>query len=655
MKKPQVLESDIFSHLTSLGYLPRWIVLIFDVVVCNVSFIIGEIFARGSYLFEPHFNAALPQWAILLLLTGVCVLSFWIFHTYSGIIRYSNFVDIVKLFAAVSLQLVILLSLNTLTISLTTKGLFMRLALLFYCIISFILLMMSRLVVKVIYDYMASHTTRTKPVAVYGTKSAGIGIAKMVRSSDNLNLRLAAFLSDSQRATNKSIFNVPVIPTDDKERMLRFLKKRRIRTMIVSPLKMKEIVPERDLEIFLNNDIEILTMPTMNEWHENDENVDLKLKPEFRNLQIEELLNRNPIVMDKEHLYSQIKCKVVMVTGAAGSIGSEIVRQVAHFEPRMLVLFDCAETPLHNLKLEMEEKYGKCPYCICIGDMRNRECLENIISTYRPNIIYHAAAYKHVPMMEDAPSECVMTNVEGTRNIADLAVKYAVETFVMISTDKAVNPTNVMGASKRIAEIYVQSLFKKEVLSNPKTTKFITTRFGNVLGSNGSVIPLFRRQIEKGGPVTVTHPDIIRYFMTIPEACQLVLEAGSMGSGGEIFIFDMGQPVKIVDLARKMIRLAGLKPEVDIPITYTGLRPGEKLYEELLNVKEITKPTYNEKILIANVREYDLDVVVKEIESMVKYAHQYKNYLVVSQMKHVVPEYISKNSQYERLDVENQQ
>lgn len=389
-------------------------------------------------------------------------------------------------------------------------------------------------------------------------------------------------------------------------------------------------------------------MPDVSEWHENG-NFE---KHNFKNIRIEDLLNRLPIEISKDHIVAQVKDKVIMVTGAAGSIGSEIVRQLTKYSPKLLVLYDNAETPLHNLKLELDEMKAACPYAVCIGDMRNAKRLTDVVTTHKPNVIYHAAAYKHVPMMEDSPCECIIANVLGTRNIADLAVANGVEKFVMVSTDKAVNPTNVMGASKRIAEIYVQSLFKKNAAANPNTTKFITTRFGNVLGSNGSVIPLFRHQIEQGGPVTVTHPDIIRYFMTIPEACQLVLEAGSMGEGGEIFIFDMGRPVKIADLARKMIRLAGYRPEIDIPIAYTGLRPGEKLYEELLNVKEATQPTYNEKILIAKVREYDFDEVAKEIDTLIDYAYLYKNFMVVSQMKRIVPEYVSKNSQYERLDID---
>lgn len=362
------------------------------------------------------------------------------------------------------------------------------------------------------------------------------------------------------------------------------------------------------------------------------------------------MLNRRQITINQDNIAKQITGKVVLISGAAGSIGSEIARQITSFNPKMLVLVDQAESPLHNLRLEMEEKFPDLCFTVFIGDVRNYERMEALMQTYRPDIVYHAAAYKHVPLMEDNPSESILTNVLGTKNMADLSVKYNVSSFVMVSTDKAVNPTNVMGGAKRIAEIYVQSLFNKLVKENSACTQFITTRFGNVLGSNGSVIPLFRQQIEKGGPLTVTHPDIIRYFMTIPEACLLVLEAGSMGKGGEILIFDMGEPVKIVDLARRMIQLAGFVPDVDIAIKFTGLRPGEKLYEELLLSKENTIPTYHDKIMIAKVCKFDYDTVLPEIMELISLAHDIKDYAVVEKMKKIVPEYISKNSPYEVID-----
>ena len=648
-KKSQILDSDIFSHLTSIGYLPRWFVLFLDATLCAVAFYIAYALSLKFYYFRfPMQEVAMET--RMLITVGSQIFFFWVFHTYSGILRYSSYVDIVKLLMAIGSNLIALFAMHYTCYFFFGEGLFLRAGILIYGVIAFLLLLSVRLTVKTVYDYLVVHNGQVVPVVVYGTQSAGISIAKMIRSASDSKYRLVGFLGDTHNDNDKSIFGIPVISASDPKKLIQFLTRKKVRSVIVSPFKMKDIDLTHDLDFFLEHNIEILTVPSMNEWHEGDKLVDVS--KDLKNIQIEELLNRRPIEIEKTHIIEQVKGKVVMVTGAAGSIGSEIVRQLVHYSPQLLVLVDNAETPLHNLKLELEEMKTKSLYVTCIGDVRNFERAEYIMESYRPDIVYHAAAYKHVPMMEDASSECVIANVSGTKNMADLSVKYGIQTFVMVSTDKAVNPTNVMGASKRIAEIYVQSLFNKLNVANASPTKFITTRFGNVLGSNGSVIPLFKRQIEKGGPITVTHPDIIRYFMTIPEACQLVLEAGSMGKGGEIFIFDMGKPVKIVDLARKMIRLAGHKPDVDIEIAYTGLRPGEKLYEELLNIKESTQPTYHEKIMIAKVREYDFNHVEHEIAELLKYANLYKNYMVVSKMKEIVPEYVSKNSQYERLDME---
>jgi len=422
----------------------------------------------------------------------------------------------------------------------------------------------------------------------------------------------------------------------------------KVNTVIVSPIKMKEINPDVDLDIFIQHHISLLTSQPMDIWEGEMPSV-RQIKP----LKIEDLLEREPIQISFDNIAAELKSKTVMVTGAAGSIGSEIVRQLCNFTPKLIVLVDNGETAIHNLKIELQAFSTSQHFNFVLGDVRNKERMEYIMDLYRPDFVFHAAAYKHVPMMEDFPCESVQVNVLGTKIMADLALKYRVSRFVMVSTDKAVNPTNVMGASKRIAEIYVQSLARKMQKTGTETTKFITTRFGNVLGSNGSVVPFFQKQIEKGGPVTVTHPDIIRYFMTVPEASSLVLEAGVMGEGGEIYVFDMGNPVNISHLAKKMIQMAGLIPGVDIQIAYTGLRPGEKLYEELLSHKEKVRSTQHPKIMVASVAEYDFDKISVDIDNLIKYSYLCKDFLVVSMMKQIVPEFKSNNSQYELLDISN--
>ena len=426
------------------------------------------------------------------------------------------------------------------------------------------------------------------------------------------------------------------------ESLVDVLNDRNIQAVIVSPAKMEDLKKNDMVDQLLSQNIKVLTAPPISEW-----NVQTLNPTQLKEVQIEDLLERDPIQIDIYKVASHLEGKRVLITGAAGSIGSEIMRQVASFNPYKMILVDQAETPLHDIRLELQDHWRDIDAETIVADISNLTRMEAIFKKHRPQYIFHAAAYKHVPMMEDNVSESIQVNVAGTRNLADLALKYDAEKFVMVSTDKAVNPTNVMGCSKRICEIYVQSLAKKIQKEGIKKTQFITTRFGNVLGSNGSVIPRFRDQIQRGGPVTVTHPDIIRYFMTIPEACRLVLEAGSMGNGGEIYIFDMGKPVKIVDLAKRMISLSG---RTDVKIEFTGLRHGEKLYEELLNVKETTKPTYHEKIMIATVREYDYDEVKERIAKLIEVSYTYNQMQIVSAMKDLVPEFISKNSCFEVLD-----
>lgn len=643
-------NGSIFSKISSIGYLPMWLVLIIDMMIClTVYFISYELVAR--YYYDVYYSDIRFRFDKVAIVMGVQLFFFWLFRTYSGIIRYSTFIDMMKLFYAVLSTQIVLFIIHFLMESIGYTG-FLRLNLLLYGILSLLSLFVFRLGVKTFYDVLVAAEKNVVPVVVYGTKSAGVGLAQMIRGSNDTKYKVVGFVDDKHNE-DKRILGLPILSTDDKNKLIERLRNKRVKAVVVSPIKIKEIDMTHDLDVFINNGMQILVMPEIDKYKEEDgcaslSNVDRNLI----NLQIEDLLNRKPIEIDKTPVRQMLEGRVVMVTGAAGSIGSEIVRQVSALKPRRVLLFDNAETPLHNIKLEVKERWPEMEYVFIIADVRMRDRVERVMAEYRPDFIFHAAAYKHVPIMEDNPSECVIANVVGTRNVADMAVKYGVKSFVMVSTDKAVNPTNVMGCSKRLAEIYVQSYFKKLVKYNSTVTNFITTRFGNVLGSNGSVIPLFRQQIASGGPVTVTHPDIIRYFMTIPEACQLVLEAGTIGDGGKIYIFDMGMPVKIADLAKKMIRLAGLEPGRDIRIIYTGLRPGEKLYEELLNSEEHVKSEVNNQIMVADTREYDYDEILPMYEKMIAFAYANKEFMVVKTMKEIVPEYKSQNSVYQSVDYE---
>ena len=510
-------------------------------------------------------------------------------------------------------------------------------------IISFAIMSCSRIVVKMFYELLNFDGSHSANVFIYGAKEAGVNIAKALRVNLRNHYRLRGFIADEPELINKVMMGVKVFPND--ESLIDVLNDRDVHTIIISPAKMEELKKSDMADRLLAHNIKLMTAPPLSEWSGQTLN-----RTQLKEIQIEDLLQRDPIEIDIHKVASHLEGKRVMITGAAGSIGSEIMRQVASFNPYKLILVDQAETPLHDIRLELQDRWRDIDAETIIADISNATRMEDIFKEYQPQYIFHAAAYKHVPMMEDNVSESIQINVFGTRTLADLAVKYGAEKFVMISTDKAVNPTNVMGCSKRICEIYVQSLAKKLQEKGEGTVQFITTRFGNVLGSNGSVIPRFRDQIQRGGPVTVTHPEIIRYFMTIPEACRLVLEAGSMGNGGEIYIFDMGKPVKIVDLAKRMISLSG---RTDVKIEFTGLRHGEKLYEELLNVKELTKPTYHDKIMIATVREYDYDEVKERIQNLIEMSYTYDQMKIVAAMKDIVPEFVSKNSCFEALDKKN--
>lgn len=642
-KKKQSFNT--FPLLFTTSYMPRWGVLLVDLFLCAVAYVIS--YAIGTNLFHYGFETVLPIWSQMGILLILQLLFFIILQTYAGILRYSTFVDTVRILLAVVLAGITNLIINAIIGYYTGQKLLLNTIPLLYISVAFMFLFCLRVSVKTLYEIVAKNSSTR--VLIYGTQSAGIAIAKMLRSSGDSRYQPVGFIEDDKNKNAHTLLGMNIYQLDEK--LIKRMEAKDIHDVIVSPLKMKQLVPSRDLAIFLNHNIHILTAPNISEWHEEDSDKQYsKRRIAIDSIQIEDLLERPEININTENVRNTLKDKTVLVTGAAGSIGSELVRQIISFSPYSVILLEQAESPLHDLMMDLRHQHPEQRLIACIADVRDRERIEEVVKNFRPDIIYHAAAYKHVPLMEDHPNEAIRANVAGTKNMADMAVKYGVERFVMISTDKAVNPTNIMGASKRIAEIYVQSLFKQLVKENPDCTKFITTRFGNVLGSNGSVIPYFKKQIAEGGPVTVTHPNIIRYFMTISEACCLVLEAGTLGNGGEIFVFDMGHPVKILDLAKNMIRLAGYMPGEDIQIVFTGLRPGEKLYEELLNKKETTLPTVNPKIMIAKVREFPFDEVEKEVNTLIATSHEGKPFITVSQMKHIVPEYISQNSIYEQLD-----
>ncbi len=596
----------------------------------------------SAYLLR--FNFSIPQeeyWFRKLPLAIICVVSVrailsYIGKTYAGIVRYTSAADAQRIFL-VSLTGTLILSLINFISHYYVHKFFIPFSILIIDFITTVFVMTSgRLMVKELHAQLINTSSLRRSVIIYGTEHYAL-ISKTALDRDTgSRYKVLAFIDDNQSKGSRKLGGIPVY---DLAQLDTLLKKNEVVHVIIST---PEIAPSKKqyiAEICLKHNTRVLNVPAPSSWI----NGELSFK-QIRTINIDDLLERDTIKLDKEKIQIKLENKVVLITGAAGSIGSELVRQIILFHPAKLILLDIAETQLYDLELDLQENYHFINYEIILGDIRNRERIESLFEQYRPQVVFHAAAYKHVPMLENNPSEAIITNIQGTINMADMASKYCVTEFVMISTDKAVNPTGIMGASKRIAEIYIQSL-------NAIThTHFITTRFGNVLGSNGSVIPRFKSQIEKGGPITLTHPEITRYFMTIPEACQLVIEAGAMGKGGEIFIFDMGQSIKILDLAHKMITLAKLKVDKDIKIVYTGLRPGEKLYEELLNKEEHTLPTHHPRIMIAKVREYEFSQVSQEIKYLVTLAYKGNSTEVVRKMKTIVPEYVSNNSPYEELD-----
>ena len=631
------MKRNFFHRYLSAKVLPIWTVLLIDVLIIVVSSLLAYAL---RYDFRSLFSESSSIDVTIVCTVAVNLIFFRAFRTYSNVLRFSSFVDIMRIFVALTVSYALLLIASIVVKSFTNINVAPITVLFMSYIISFAMMACSRIVVKIFFEALNFDGSRSANVFIYGAKEAGVNIAKALRVSLRNHYRLRGFIADEPELINKVMMGVKVFPNDDT--LIENLDDRDVHTIIISPAKMEALKHSDMADRLLAHNIKLMTAPPLSEW--NNQFLD---RTQLKEIQIEDLLQRNPIEIDIHKVASHLEGKRVMITGAAGSIGSEIMRQVASFNPYKLILVDQAETPLHDIRLELQDRWRDIDAETIIADISNVTRMEEIFRRYKPQYIFHAAAYKHVPMMEDNVSESIQVNVYGTRTVADLAVKYGAEKFVMISTDKAVKPTNVMGCSKRICEIYVQSLAKKLLAEGGHVTQFITTRFGNVLGSNGSVIPRFRDQIQRGGPVTVTHPEIIRYFMTIPEACRLVLEAGSMGNGGEIYIFDMGKPVRIVDLAKRMISLSG---RTDVKIEFTGLRHGEKLYEELLNVKELTKPTYHEKIMIATVREYDYDEVNERIQKLIDVSYTYDQMKIVAAMKDIVPEFVSKNSCFEVLD-----
>jgi hypothetical protein len=631
------MKHKFFHRYLSAKVLPIWTILLIDVLIIVVSSLLAYALRYDfqSIFLESSTIDKTIVWTVI-----VNLVFFRVFRTYSNVLRFSSFIDIMRIFVSLTVSYSLLMISSVLLSSYMNVRLAPVSVFFMAYIISFAMMSCSRIVVKMFYELLNFDGSHSANVFIYGAKEAGVNIAKALRVNLRNHYRLRGFIADEPELINKVMMGVKVFPND--ETLIDVLSDRDVHAIIISPAKMEELKRSDMTDRLWAHNIKLMTAPPLSEWSGQTLN-----RTQLKEIQIEDLLQRNPIEIDIHKVASHLEGKRVMITGAAGSIGSEIMRQVASFNPYKLILIDQAETPLHDIRLELQDCWRDIDAETIIADISNPTRMEDIFREYRPQYIFHAAAYKHVPMMEDNVSESIQINVYGTRTIADLAVKYGAEKFVMISTDKAVNPTNVMGCSKRICEIYVQSLARKLQQNGGYVTQFITTRFGNVLGSNGSVIPRFRDQIQRGGPVTVTHPEIIRYFMTIPEACRLVLEAGSMGNGGEIYIFDMGKPVKIVDLAKRMISLSG---RTDVKIEFTGLRHGEKLYEELLNVKELTKPTYHDKIMIATVREYDYDEVKERIQKLIDVSYTYDQMKIVSAMKDIVPEFISKNSCFEALD-----
>ena len=647
---------QLLSWYFSKSSLPYWCLLLSDCLMVFLSTIAAYwAFEKTSFLFEHRVDVVYTA----LVYAFISLVGAKIFHTYSGVVRYSSFVDLMNVGYAslVSIVLAVVLSEILQRNGVTEIAALTQTETVVAFVLATLAMWAVRVVVKSLYD-VAFNDKRTLRVLIYGALSGGVGLAKNIRTQRPRKFTLCGFISHDKRAKHMQLMGQNVYNVDDD--LAAIVKAKHIEGILVSPLRVSEfrnnqevqnILIEAGCKIFMARGAE---EAKVEEGKLSDEEIE---GMQLKEVSVEDLLPRAEIDIDMKSVGELLADKTILITGSAGSIGSEMVRQIAQYGPKKMILIDQAETPQHDIRLMMANEFPKIDAETVVTSIDRVTRMEAIFKKYQPDYVFHAAAYKHVPMMEDNPSEAVLNNIYGTKVIADLSVKYGVKKFVMVSTDKAVNPTNVMGCSKRICEIYVQSLNRKlrkeamDKLSGKPDyvtyTQFVTTRFGNVLGSNGSVIPLFKEQIKNGGPVTVTDEKIVRYFMLIPEACKLVLEAGTKGNGGEIFVFDMGQPVKIADLAKRMIALSGAK---DVEIKYTGLREGEKLYEEVLNKQEDTKPTFNKKIRIAKVREYDYEVACKQIDDLIAISKEYDNMATVKKMKEIVPEYKSNNSVYEQLD-----
>ncbi len=635
----ELYAGDNSLKLLDQKYLPRWMVVILDIILCVISLFLVYFIVLGSPINFLNVISLPAQGSIIL---GVTLIFFYVFKTYSGIIRHSTLIDILKLIISSFSTAATLIIFNYVYELITGDRLFITTSLLLYMFLSFTILFLFRIAVKESYQLLKNNAvgSHTKRVAIVGVDDNSISLGNALTTESNLPFYLVGFISETIEYKKKyKILGKNVIPIEKD--FSTTISKLDIDGVLIISESLSGKQKNSIVEVCLANDLEVFNVPLLETWNKKED-----IKNMIKPIQIEDLLERDLIQIDNEMIKNDLEGKTILVTGGAGSIGSEIVKQLADFNPKLVVILDQAESALYDLEFNLNQNYKSLNFIIELANISNDHRMQLLFSKYKFDVIYHAAAYKHVPLIERNPHEAVYVNVLGTKNIAELAVSNCIKRFVMVSTDKAVNPTNVMGASKRIAEIYVQSLQNKKNIA----TRFITTRFGNVLGSSGSVIPLFRKQISQGGPVTVTHKDIIRYFMMIPEACQLVLQAGTMGNGGEIFIFDMGKQVRILELAEKMIKLSGYEPYVDIDIEFIGLRPGEKLFEELLNDESKTLPTHHPKIMIAKVPTQDFDEIRNKVERLIDTARKRNDQEVVKQLKELVPEFKSENSEFELLD-----